>query len=306
MTSAAEGSTEITVVIATHNRRGWLEPCVDSVCAQQGVSLEIVIVDDASSDGTADWLRTVHDSRVRVIHLPTPSERSAARNIGLAKARGHYVMFLDDDDWLTPNALRVLKDGLAGHPGAVAVVGARWSWFTAENYQRRDSHPHVPRVRNVMEELLVGWSAVSGQNLYRTALVKQVGGYDPSLSLCEDRDLWLRLAALGRVVLRPEVVVTYRVHPQQTRPPTVRQIRDRVARRAIKALARPKRRHALRLRRTTWHLDCAEDAFATGRVSSGVVHALRAFANTPAIFASPLIGPWVARRLAGRIARRFL
>jgi hypothetical protein len=157
-----------------------------------------------------------------------------------------------------------------------------------------------------MEELLVGWSAVSGQTLYRTALVTRVGGYDPALSLCEDRDLWLRLAALGPVVLRPEVVVTYRVHPQQTRPPSVRQVRERVARRAIKALPPRSRRHALRLRRTTWHLDHAEDDFVAGRVSSGVAHAVKALTNTPTIFTSPLVGPWVARRLAGRLARRFL
>ena len=306
MTATAEGSVEVTVVIATHNRRGWLEQCVDSVRAQQDVAFEIVIVDDASTDGTVAWLRTLDDPRVKVICLPTPSERSAARNIGMAEARGHYVMFLDDDDWLKAGALRVLGDGLTGHPEAVAVVGARRTWFTAENYLRRDSHPHVSRVRNVMEELLVGWSAVSGQNLYRTALVKQVGGYDPTLTLCEDRDLWLRLAALGPVVLRPEVVVTYRVHSQQTRPPSVRQIRERVARRAIKALPRPSRRHALRLRRTTKLLDRAEDDFAAGRVLSGAIQAVRALANTPTIFTSPLIGPWVVRRLAGRLARRFL
>lgn len=293
------------MVISTRNRRVWLEQCVESVRDQVGVSFEIVVVDDASSDGTLDWLRTVSDPRVRTFRLPVSSERSTARNRGLAEARGQCVMFLDDDDWLEPGALRTLAAGLATHSEAVAAVGARRVRFTAENYQRRDAHPRVPRVRDVMEELLVGWSAVSGQNLYRTSLVRRIGGYDPAIIPCEDRDLWLRMAVLGPVVLRPEIVVTYRVHPQQSRPPHIRQTREQVARRAIRVLPSRKRRHALLLRRTTTLLDRAEDEFTTGRVSVGVIHALRAVANTPAIFLSPLVGGWVLRRLAGRLARRF-
>lgn len=214
-------------------------------------------------------------------------------------------MFLDDDDWLEPGALRVLTAGLAAHPEAVAAVGARRAWFTAENYRRRDAHPRIRRVRSVLEELLVDWSAVSGQNLYRTSLVRRLGGYDPTVIPCEDRDLWLRLAVLGPVVLRPEIVVTYRIHSQQSRPPQIRQIRERVARRAIRALPPRKRRHALLLRRATALLDRAEDELTAGRLFSGALTALRAVASTPAIFFSPLIGEWVLRRLAGRLVRRF-
>lgn len=294
------------MVLTTHNRRVWLERCVDSVYRQHDVSFELVVVDDASADGTMEWLRTIDDPRVSVIRLPQQSGLSAARNRGLAEARGQFVMFLDDDDWLERGALRKLSAGLAAHPEAVAAVGARRVWFTTEDYARRDSHPHVPRLRNIVDDLLVDWSAVSGQNLYRTALVRRIGGYDPSVVQCEDRDLWLRLAVLGPVVLRPEIVMTYRYHPgQTTRPANLRQLREKVARTAIQTLPAARRPYALRLRRTTWLLDEAEDAFTTGRVSSGVVHALRAVANTPAIFLSPLVGPWTLRRLGGRLARRF-
>ena len=305
MRPATADTPEITVVLTTHNRRVWLERCLDSVCRQEGVSFELVVVDDASSDDTMEWLRTVGDPHVTVIHLPQNSGVSGARNQGLAVARGQFVMFLDDDDWLERGALQTLAAALAAHPGAVAAVGARRVWFMAESYSRRDSHPHIPRLRTIVDELLVDWSAVSGQNLYRAALVRQIEGFDLSVGRCEDRDLWLRLAPLGPVVLRPEIVMTYRYHPGQTKPPDVREQREEVARRAIQALPPARRPYALRLRRTTWLLDRAEDAFATGRVSSGVAHALRAVAGTPALFLSPRVGPWTLRRLGGRLARRF-
>ena len=184
-------------MVTTRNRRVWLQRCVDSVCLQEGVSLEVVIVDDASTDGTAGWLEALDEPHLTVLRLAERAGVAAARNRGLAAARGGFVMFLDDDDWLEPGALRVLASGLAAHPEAVAAVGARRVWFTAEGYARRDSHPHIPRVRHIVRELLVDWSAVSGQNLYRTALIRQIGGYDPSVLQVEDRDLWLRLAALG-------------------------------------------------------------------------------------------------------------
>ena len=154
--------------------------------------------------------------------------------------------------------------------------------------------------------LLLDWSAVSGQNLYRTDLVRQVGGYDPAVVQVEDRDLWLRLAVLGPVAFRPEIAVTYRVHPRQTRPANVRELREQAARRAIAALPAGEQPHARRLRRTTHLLDRAEDAFTSGRVSAGVVHTLRAVASTPSALTSPLIGPWAVRRLGGRLARRFV
>ena len=305
MSPAKADTPEITVVLNTHNRRAFLERCVDSVLAQQGVSFELVIVDDASTDGTMEWLRTIGDPRVSVIGLPKQPGLSAARNHGFAVARGRFVMFLDDDDWLERGALHTLRAGLASHPEAVAAVGARRAWFTTEGYARRDSHPHIPRLRNIVDDLLLDWSAVSGQALYRTALVRRIGGFDLSVGRCQDRDLWSRLAVLGPVVLRPEVVMTYRYHPGQIRLPNIRELREEVARKAIEALPPARQPYAVRLRRTTWLLDEAEVAFTTGRVSAGVVHALRAVANTPRAFVSPLIGPWTVRRLGGRLARRF-
>lgn len=296
---------EVTVVVPTYNRPDWLERCVASVLDQRDVELQLVIVDDASTDDTPRRLRTIDDRRVTAISLPQNAGLSTARNRGLADARGRFVMFLDDDDWLEQGGLRALCNGLESHPIAVAAVGARRVWFTTESYQRRDSHPRTRRVRDVTDDLLLNWSAVPGQNLFRTELVRQIGGFDASVVQCEDRDLSLRLAVLGPYVLCPETVMTYRVHPGQTRPANLRALREIVARKAIGELPERRQRHATQLRRTTLLLDEAEVELTTGRVSAGVLRVLLAVINTPTAFLSPLIGPWTVRRMGGRLARRF-
>ena len=100
--------------------------------------------------------------------------------------------------------------------------------------------------------------------------------------------------------------MTYRVHPGQTRPANLRELRELVARRGHpRASAVSGSDTRCSLRRTTWLLDEAEAEFATGSVAVGVARALLAVLNTPAIFLSPLVGPWTVRRLGGRLARRF-
>jgi len=304
--STNAGTVDVTVVVCTRNRLAWLRECVASVLAQRGVAFELLVVDDASTDGTREWLCSIAGPDVAILLPPSQLLRARAANLALPRARGRYVMFLDDDDLLRSDALRVLASALDTHPEAVAAVGARWTWFTTEGYERRDAHPRRPQLRDVFDELMFGWSAVSGQNLYRTATVREVGGYTNGLSPCDDRDLWLRIAARGKVVLRPEIVVTYRLHAGQWRPENLRHIRERVARRAIRSLPPAKRRHALRLRRANAWLDQAEDTFTEGRFAAGLGAAFRAVAAAPSIYRSPLVGEWVARRLGGRIARRLV
>jgi len=139
---------------------------------------------------------------------------------------------------------------------------------------------------------------VSGQNLIRTAVVRELGGYDPETSICEDRELWLRLARRGPVVLRPETVMTYRVHRGQWRPDDLRQRRERVARNAIRALPRASRRRGLAIRRCAALVERAEDALRGRRFATGLGLAARGAGCAPGLLASPLIGLWVARRLA--------
>lgn len=292
---SAGNQVDVSVVIATRNRRPLLEEAIASVRKQAGVTFEILVVDDASEDDTWEYLSTASD--VRAFRQEVRGERSRARNVGLSHARGRYVMFLDDDDLLRPRALAILAGALDRNPDAIASVGARWDWFVHEHWGLRDTHPRFERKRWLFDEFLFGWSAISGQCLYRTDVIREVGGYDNNVSYTEDRDLWLRIARRGPVVLRPETVMTYRVHRVQDRPPDIRQLRERVARRAIKALPRDKRRSGLLVRRCYTLMQRAEEQMRARHPLSGISSASRAVALQPRLLLTPLIGTWVLQRL---------
>ena len=93
---------EVSIVIATRNRRAMLADAVNSVQTQAGVDWELIVVDDASTDDTWDFLSGLHDPRIRCFRQEKQYERSAARNLGLANSRSEFIIFLDDDDLLWP------------------------------------------------------------------------------------------------------------------------------------------------------------------------------------------------------------
>jgi len=191
----------------------------------------MIVIDDASEDDTVNFLSAQDD--VRFFRQEARGERSRARNRGLYESRGRYVMFLDDDDLLEPRALATLSRALDENPDAIASAGARLDWFVAEKWVRRDSHPRFAKKCDMFDALVFGWSAISGQNLYRADAVREVGGYNEEISYTEDRDLWLKVSRLGPVVLRPEVVMRYRIPLVQDRPPDIAEIRERTVQRAI-------------------------------------------------------------------------
>src|SRR5580658_1881005 len=107
--SKQQREVEISVIIPTRNRLAYLKEAVASVLAQDHRDREVVVVDDASEDGTWAWLSSLTDPDVRVLRMEQHGERSAARNLGLNYAQGKYVLFLDHDDLLAPSALSYLQ-----------------------------------------------------------------------------------------------------------------------------------------------------------------------------------------------------
>jgi GT2 family glycosyltransferase len=295
---------DVTVVIPTHNRCALLAEALASLQRQKELRWQAVVVDDASTDDTWAWLQRLRDPRITALRQEACQRQALARNLGLEAARGRYCLFLDDDDLLWPAALRSLADALDRSPRAVAAIGARQDWFTAQGFRRRDVHPLVTRLVNINRPLLAGWSAVPSQTLFRTAIVREAGGYDNSVVPCEDRDLLHRVARRGPCVLISGTVTTYRIPPQQWRPANIRQIRERVARRAIRALPPAQWRAGLRIRRMVLQIDAAEVHCTTGSPLRAIPLIAKAMLEAPATLLSPLIGPWVLRRLAGRLARR--
>ena len=119
-----ESTTLISVVMPTRNRRPYLERAIASVLAQRHVALELVVVDDGSTDGTAELLAAIDDLRVRVLRTAGVGT-AAARNLALDAARGEIVAYLDDDNLMDPGWLRAVAWAFARWPDTELLYGAR-------------------------------------------------------------------------------------------------------------------------------------------------------------------------------------
>lgn len=208
----------VTVVIPTRNRRVLLEEAIESVRRQTYPNWELIVVDDCSTDDTWAWLSSLHDPRIRAFRLDQHSERSVARNRGLAEARGEYILFLDDDDLLTPNALMSLVSPLRTRPAVALAVGY------AQPFGCLQQVGWVPWVTRAWEGPLwqqfdaIDW-AITGRMLMRASIVRGLQ-FDPALVPCEDLDLLVRLIGRNpglRAIFLPQVVLWHRVHTGQSR-----------------------------------------------------------------------------------------
>jgi glycosyltransferase involved in cell wall biosynthesis len=208
--AALEPTPEVTVVIPTRDRSTLLQGALRSALGQEGICLEVLAVDDGSTDATPDVLAGVEDERLRVLRNAHPRGVAHARNRALEAARGSWIAFLDDDDVWSPRFLRTLLDAVDERRDAVLAY-ARTIMLDG----RREPIQVLPLAQppDLLRELLrrnaIG--APCGVVL-RTDVVRRVGGFDERLSLRADWDLWIRMAHEGPGVACPEVLVGYTRH----------------------------------------------------------------------------------------------
>jgi glycosyltransferase involved in cell wall biosynthesis len=212
---------EVTAVIPTRNRREILARTLRTVAWQEGVDWEAVVIDDGSTDGTADAVRTMGDHRISLHRHDRPVGVTAARNTGISVARGQWVAFLDDDDLWAP-------DKLAAQLAAVRRTGRHWVYggqVLIDAHDRVIAGGPPPDPERVVDELR-RWNPVpagSSNVVARKPVLHEVGGFDASLTAVGDWDLWLRLASVGLPACVSEPLVAYRQHPGQA---SLRMIRD--------------------------------------------------------------------------------
>lgn len=185
----------VSLVVPAHNAEATVATTLDSLGAQDFADWEAIVVDDGSSDGTAQVVEAygARDPRIRLVRRPNGGV-SAARNSGLAEARGAWLVFLDADDWLVPEALATLLDEVGARP-ELDAVHCGWTRIASDGRRIDEICPRT-------EEDMFGWHAHNcgfaiHSVLVRRELVARAGGFDPALVTCEDWDLWLRVSRLG-------------------------------------------------------------------------------------------------------------
>ena len=195
----------ISVVLTTYNRAALLPRAIASVLAQADADFELIVVDDASTDGTADYLATLTDPRVRTITAATNLGPSGARNRGLEAARAPVVAFLDSDDRYRPGRLAAPLAALAD-PAIVCVLSS------ALRFDR--GTPREARIPDLtLRPAAFEWALIcdlipveaSSMTVRRDAALA-VGGFCPTLRLAEDREFLIRLAQRGSGRLLTDVL----------------------------------------------------------------------------------------------------
>lgn len=205
-----------SVVIPLYNKARYVERAVHSVQAQTGHDLEIVVVDDGSTDGGATIVEQLGDPRIRVVRQKNCGV-SAARNQGLMEARGQYVVFLDADDYQWPGFLDAIRELIGRFPGA---------GIYATNYVREfDDGTSVPdagrgtrctRRPQIVRRFYRAWSYgsffhTSSACVPRLLLLQSGIRFPEGESAGEDQDVWFRLAERYPVAYTRRPLASYRI-----------------------------------------------------------------------------------------------
>lgn len=205
-------SPAISVLMAVYNTDRYVAQAVESILNQTFTDFELIAIDDGSTDRSLKVLQSyaAQDPRIRLLSRENRGIPQT-RNELLSLARGEFLAVMDSDDIALPDRLQNQITFLRQHPevlwlgGAFELIDAQGRWITPIPLPQDD--------RTIKDRLRQGQTSF----LHPTAMLRrsgviQVGGYDESLPLAEDLDLWLKLAAIGAVANLPQTVVQYRLH----------------------------------------------------------------------------------------------
>jgi glycosyltransferase involved in cell wall biosynthesis len=231
--------SDTAAIITTHNgaRRGYTLCAIDSVLSQTVPPDEIVVVDDASTDGTVEAIKLRFADAVRIINLPANVGPSGARNQGVCATSAPLVAFLDDDDEWLPDKLEVQRRFIEETSASLVFSHAMLVDSAGRSVSaRRPVYPEAcswPGI--VFRNPVQGPSSV----LVRRETFLAAGGFPEGFRIGEDWVLWARIAQIGKIAYTEKALIRYRIHGQQAAAGhDVAWIRERTLE-ALKALAEP-------------------------------------------------------------------
>jgi glycosyltransferase involved in cell wall biosynthesis len=202
----------VTAIITTFNRKRFLGSAINSVLAQTFPEFELVILDNFSTDGTEELVKSFEDPRIRYVRHP-PITIGRQRNLGLREAHGEYIGFLDDDDEWMPTKLERQLEVFRTGP---ADLGIAYGGFVRIDSAGREFAVHRPVLKGrILLDLLWQRDAFTGSAsnpLMKISVLRELGGYNDELCASEDWELYLRLAERYRIDFTPDSVARIRSH----------------------------------------------------------------------------------------------
>lgn len=201
----------VSVVMATHDELAFLPQAVESVLEQTLGDFEFIIIDDGSIDGSAAYLRTLGDARVKLLRNPDNWGLTRSLNIGLSHARGQFIARMDADDVCDPRRLAAQVGFLSENPSIGVVGSSRLIIGPTGDVQRL--------AQAAPTDLQIRWKCLLGNPfahpsvmIRRSAVLNSQLRYDESFRTAQDYELWTRLLPLTRAANLIEPLIRYRTH----------------------------------------------------------------------------------------------
>ncbi|MBE9214268.1 glycosyltransferase [Plectonema cf. radiosum LEGE 06105] len=198
----------ISVIVPVFNGEKTVEETIKSILNQTFSNIEIIVINDGSTDRTLEIVEKILDSRIKIFSYPNGG-LSVSRNRGISQAKGEYISFIDADDLWTADKLELQWQALQSNPQA--AVAYSWTDYIDESSKFIKSGRRIKVNGDAFSKLLVTNFLENGSNpLIRQQALEKVGGFDESLAAAEDKDMWLRLAVNYDFVCVEKPQILYR------------------------------------------------------------------------------------------------
>jgi GT2 family glycosyltransferase len=262
----------VTAVIPAYNYARYLAQAIDSVLEQDYSPFEVVVVDDGSTDNTADVVAQ-YGQQVRYIHQ-TNAGLSAARNTGIYAAQHNYVAFLDADDQWLPEFLKRAMGTFVRLPPEFVLVACSIQYIDSSGKKIDVKQLRPPRDEEItLRDILFKTRFAPSGVVAKRAVFDRCGHFDTTLRSSEDRDMWLRVAACGRILQLRDRLTLVRRHPgsMSTHADRMKANTGRVIKKAYQNRLAPHRCICLWLRVLAFfHFQTAWMYFEEGRLATAV------------------------------------
>ena len=197
----------ISVIIPVFNGATTIEETINSISNQTFQDIEIIIINDGSTDATLETIKNISDSRIKIFSYPNAG-LSASRNRGISQANREYISFIDADDLWTPDKLELQWQALQSNPQA--AVAYSWTDYIDESSKFIKSGRRIKANGDVFSQLIITNFLENGSNPLIRKKALEIGGFDETLAAAEDIDMWLRLAANYEFVCVEKPQILYR------------------------------------------------------------------------------------------------
>ena len=207
--------SQVAIIIPTHNHAHLIGETLESALAQTFPDVEIIVVDDGSTDNTREVVASFGD-RVRYLWQPASGGPGSPRNLGVRSTAAEFLTFLDSDDLLMPNKTEMQVQYLAAHPECDLVFGD-CAYMELDGRDIPDSTTFTERAWNgdaSLTQLIRSNVITVVAPLVRRSAFERVGGFHTSMHQ-EDYDLWLRIAAMGTIAGTRDIVAKVRLGPSR-------------------------------------------------------------------------------------------